>query len=176
MKSDLPSPEILRKMLRYDPESGKLFWLPRGPNLARRPETFNTQFAWREAGSVNKRGYRVTKIFGKVYRAHRLAWAIYHGVWPDGDLDHRDGVRDNNRISNLRPATNKENQKNAKLRSISTSGICGVSWITKDQRWRAQIGVDNRIVYLGQFRELSVATAVRKEAETLLMFSERHGT
>ena len=67
-------------------------------------------------------------VDGKRYRAHRLAWLYVYGAWPLGRLDHEDTDRQNNRIKNLRPASNAENLHNRGKQKNNTSGYKSVSW------------------------------------------------
>jgi hypothetical protein len=67
-------------------------------------------------------------------------------------IDHVDGCKTNNRITNLREATNQQNLRNmARLRSDNTSGFRGVHWAKKRQKWVAAICVDGRSKFLGHY-------------------------
>lgn len=110
------------------------------------------------AGSVinskpSKNGYIYVAVFDSKILAHRLAWALSHGEWPPHDVDHIDGVRSNNRLSNLRPATRSENMQNArKARASNKScGLLGVSWSKAANRWSASIKTNGKAMYLGLF-------------------------
>lgn len=100
------TPDLLRTLLRYDPDTGRLFWLERSADIdPRRPFRirFNDHTSGNEAfTSDDGNGYRQGKVLGKKMRGHRVAWAIFYGKWPEGDLRHRNGVRSDNRIANLR--------------------------------------------------------------------------
>lgn len=82
--------------------------------------------------------------------AHRLAWFYAYGVWPQDQIDHRNGIRSDNRICNLREATNSLNKANERRRTDNTSGFKGVHR-RENGRWRARIGVGNRRLALGDF-------------------------
>lgn len=111
----LPAPmvvEKLREILRYNPETGGLTWaVDRGSN-------FNKMKAGSIAGSVKSHGYVAIKINGQLYKAHRLAWYLGTGVWPDPalEVDHINQVKGDNRLCNLRLVTRSENQKNVAQR------------------------------------------------------------
>jgi hypothetical protein len=95
-------------------------------------------------------GYQLVCVDGHKYPAHRLAWLIAHGVWPDGQIDHINGNRADNRLENLRDvprAINAQNQRRAPKNSAS--GFLGVS--RHNNRWRARITIDKRTVRLGTF-------------------------
>lgn len=117
------------------------------------------------------RGYLRVSIGRKRYKAHRVAWAIYYGEWPEDQIDHINGVRDDNRLSNLRAATNTENARNRRLPENSMSGVLGVRWDKNRWVWRVEIG--DR--YLGSFESFRDAYAVRKEAEAAEGYHENHG-
>lgn len=172
MTKDLPSPELLRKLLRYEPKTGKLFWLYRDD--AR--HQWNARYAGAEAFTAKKsNGYKHGKIYGDIYQAHRVIWAIVHGEWPDGDIDHINGDKTNNTIANLRKVSRSENLRNAKMKSNNTSGHNGVSWDTRKSKWVAMIGFDGKQKHLGYFANIANAIAARKVAETGKGFTERHG-
>ena len=95
--------------------------------------------------------------------AHRIAWALHYGEWPNKSLDHIDGDRTNNRINNLREANSSQNTINSKVRSDNTTGARGVG---KNQYgWVAQIQSDGKRHYLGFFKTKAEAVAARAEAE-----------
>lgn len=91
------------------------------------------------AGRINGNGHRQIGISGKRYMAHRLAWLYVYGVWPSKELDHINGIRDDNRIVNLREATRSENCRNRKKPVTNTSGLKGVTWHKAANKWAAQI-------------------------------------
>ena len=108
-------------------------------------------------------GYGVVKLNGQVYKAHRIIFKFVYGYLPDM-LDHRDGNKMNNNITNLRPATAQENQRNAQLRVDSTSGATGVSF--SKGKWRAYIYVDQKQINLGRFLVKELAVEARRKAQT----------
>ena len=124
---------------------------------------------WRDrVGSINL-GYLNIKIDHKHYKVHRLAWLYVHGEWPNDQIDHINGDRADNRISNLRAATRSQNKQNArKARSDSRSGLIGAMWDTKNNKWVSRIMVDGKRKYLGLFDEAEQAHAVYIEAKRIL--------
>lgn len=155
MKSELYSrlPALqVRVYLAYDSQAGALKWLRR-PETNYRAKAFNSNFAGKTVGALFKNGYvGVTiTIEGHEFKtyAHILAWAHYHGVWPEADIDHRDGDRTNNAIENLRSATESQNLSNCRMRSNNTSGFKGVS--AADGRWVANVQFEHQNHYLGMF-------------------------
>jgi hypothetical protein len=165
--------ERARQLFSYDPESGDLRWRPRIVEMfdnsknsaARACSTWNKRFAGKLAGTINYKGYRVFAIDNISYRAHHIAWLITYGQLPNGQLDHRHGIRDSNPISQLREATPGEQQQNRKKARTNTSGYTGVSWHKQMQQWAAYISVDRKHIFLGLFddpREASEAYLAAK--------------
>jgi len=120
-------------------------------------------------------GYREVSILGKSYRSHRLAWLLHYGEEPKNQIDHINGVRDDNRIENLRDTTQAENCKNVKKPKNNTSGCVGVYWKKRDSVWRAAISVNDIQVSLGAFKDKSDAIAARLKAEIKYGFHANHG-
>jgi hypothetical protein len=153
MPQDLPSPELLRKLLRYEPKTGKLFWKARPIQMfkdLRACEAWNARYANNEAFVTDDgRGYKQGSLFDKKYRAHRVVWALVYNSWPDEEIDHVDGNGLNNRMSNLRLATRFQNCQNAKIRINNVSGLKGVS--KNRSKWRARIKVNGVLHRLGNY-------------------------
>ncbi len=171
-------PTLLREILKYDPETGVLTWRVRGVAWFvkdEQAEAWNARYAGKPAFVVfDTRGYLNGKIFSHRYFAHRVIWALVHGVWPER-VDHISGVRTDNRIANLRNVSGVENDRNRKRPITNTSGVIGVVWHKGKQRWVAQIGVDNRMIFIGQFADFEEAVAARKAAEVEYGYHENHG-
>jgi len=104
-------------------------------------------------------------ISGKKYFAHRLVWVIHYGCWPENQIDHKDGDRLNNRLSNIRLATITQNSRNRSKRSDNSSGHPGVCWYHKHQRWAARISVNGKRIHLGFYISFEDAVLKRKSAE-----------
>lgn len=155
MITDLLTVDKLREWFDYSPSTGL---------LTRRVTRSNRSVAGSVAGT-NSIGYVALKIDGRRYLAHRLAWLHTYGVWPSKNLDHINGVRSDNRIANLREATQAENLQNPSIRSNNTSGHTGVDWSSSMNKWRARIKVGRRDINLGYFKELEDAVAARAEGK-----------
>lgn len=163
--------ERLREVLRYDPDTGKFYW------RARNTQPFDGRFAGREALTAdNGQGYKCGMVDQKPVKAHRVAFAMMAGKWPD-NIDHIDGSRSNNKWANLRHATKKENSENQKLRSTNTSGQLGVFYRKDIDKWAAQIGGKSSggKQHLGMFNTKEEAVAARKGAEIVLGYHPNHG-
>lgn len=172
------SPAALRELLRYEPDTGRLFWLPRPrcySSSNRQHNAWNAKWAGREAlTATSKKGYRYGTVLTHGARAHRVAYAIFHGEWPD-QVDHIDGDPANNRSNNLRSVTAKVNQRNMKRQERSTSGVTGVYRCKDTNRWRARIVVDRVQIHLGRFDSIEAAASARKAAEAKHEFHPNHG-
>jgi hypothetical protein len=169
---ELPPTEYLRKRLRYEAETGKLFWLA----YSGMPPNWLGRFAGKEAftGRITS-GYHTGKIDGRTFFAHRIAWALHYGAAPTGEIDHINGLKTDNRILNLRDATRGENQRNTFMRRCNTSGFTGVTRHKCTRRWAAQIQVDKKALHLGLFDTKEAAAKARASAELAHGFSARHG-
>jgi hypothetical protein len=144
--------ERVTELLEY--RDGDLFWKRRMSGSAGKGDI---------AGCVRKDGYRVVRIDGKLYLAHRLVWLIHHGCIPPM-LDHINMDRTNNRIENLREASNAENMCNSLARSTNTSGVKGVSWFKPIKKWAAVIGIPGKSIHLGYFNDISEAEQAMRTA------------
>lgn len=175
----------ISKLLKYEPETGKLFWLPRTADMFQdsafragtpaRVKCWNSRFAGKEAFCLWPNGYKVLSISGKRYLAHRVVWIMHYGAWPSNHLDHINGVRSDNQISNLREVTYSENSQNHRPHKTNTSGTMGVVWHKRDKRWQAGIMVSGKTIHLGQFTEKDDAISARKQAEKDYGFHPNHG-
>lgn len=103
------------------------------------------------AGYQHHSGYRCICIGNKSYSAHRLAWLYMTGKWPTKQIDHINGIKNDNRFSNLREATRSENCQNKIKQSNNTSGYTGVSWHKATQKWSANIKLNGKQTYLGVY-------------------------
>ncbi len=135
-----------RELLAYDPETGLLAWkITRGKAVA-----------GRTAGFMRTSGYYKTKIGGREYLVHRLAWLIYYGEWPNDQVDHVDGCRVNNKISNLRQVSCSENHQN--LKKATARNKLGVLGVCIDRgRIRADIRVGGKLKFLGRYQTIEEA-------------------
>lgn len=119
-----------------------------------------------------------SKRHGKIFqlKAHRIAWALHYGEWPDPEsyIDHIDGDRSNNKIENLREVTPHENAKNKKRPKNNTTGHIGIRQL-ESKNWQAYITVDSKFKSLGSYEDKFEAMRVRKEAEKKYGFHENHG-
>jgi len=156
----------LKELLNYDPETGVFTWISRRGSKA----------AGSVAGTPHyKQGYIRIKIDGEMYSAHRLAWLYVYGEWPKHETDHINHDRQDNRIENLRSVTRHQNARNRTLRSDSTSGVVGVNWFKRNQKWGARIFKNGKFVFLGLFERFEDAVEARKNASVEYGFHQNHG-
>jgi hypothetical protein len=149
-----------RDKFNYDPESGL---------LTHRTSHFKSKIG-KVAGGRDNNGYVHVKIKDDSYPAHRIAWLLTYGELPSRFLDHINGDRADNRIANLRLATQSENNQNQrKARSDNKStGILGVHYFPEGDKYRPRIMVDGKSVYLGLFETEKEARAAYLTAKRLL--------
>ncbi len=174
---ELPAPNVLRQLLRYEPETGKLFWKPRSRDhfkTNRSHATWNARYAGAEAFTAfDGHGYRTGAVNYRQLKAHQVIWAMEKGEWPSF-IDHINGKRADNRIGNLRDVSRADNQRNHKMHVTNSSGQMGVCWHERAGKWCAYID-NGRRFHLGLFEALEDAIAARRKAEKDIGFHENHG-
>lgn len=165
--------------VQYDAVAGRFFWLPRPAAMFERHRDFkiwNTKFAGAETlKSRTMLGYCQGLISGKRVKAHRIAWLLHHGRWPEFGIDHINGVKSDNRIVNLRDVPQAENNKNSSLPRTSTTGVIGVAWHKNHQSWQAYITIGGQRKNLGRHADFNDAVSARREAERRFGFHRNHG-
>ena len=184
-EKQLPSPELLRQLLRYDPDTGKLYWKERDISFFDATERrsakhacaqWNSRFSGKEAFTAdNGKGYLNGKIIKRNYSAHRIIWTMFYGTAPIDQIDHINGIRSDNRISNLRAVSSKENSMNRAIRNDNSSGCTGVYFVKKTCRWVCTISTNGKLVHLGSFADKNDAITARKDAEAKYGFHPNHG-
>lgn len=148
--------EYLLSILDYDPETGVFKWKVMMSTRAM-PGSI--------AGTINAQGYIQIVIKNTIYRAHRLAWFYVYKKWPKDIIDHIDRNTQNNAISNLRDVNLSTNGLNCKITHRNMSGTKGVSYNERSKRWRADIKIEGKAIYLGSFIDYEFAVKARKDAE-----------
>lgn len=144
----------LREVFAYHPKTGIVTW--KVDRFTGKPER-KIISAGDEAGCVVASGYRLIRVnYCRIY-AHRLAWMLTHGEWPAGIVDHANMNRLDNRLSNLRLATESQNRANCKPRA--KSGFKGVVKLKHANSFMAQITADGVKKYLGCFASAEDAHA-----------------
>jgi hypothetical protein len=170
--------EIARKLIAYDPDTGVLTWLPREREWFKTDRSWkgwNVQFSGKQAGYAGTKGYIYVCILEKPYRAHRVAWLLMTGSWPENEIDHINHDRADNRFVNLRDVPHLDNHRNMSIRVASASGVTGVYWHKTFRKWHAYIKVNGRGLHLGSFSEKHDAISARKAAEIEHSYHPNHG-
>lgn len=146
----------LKVLLDYNHETGLFTWKVRS----------GRQAPGKVAGSRHSKGYIEIMVDGNHLYAHRLAWLYMNGDFPEFQIDHINGIREDNRFVNLRIVTNAQNMQNQRnARSDSASGFLGVS--LKNRRWRADIKVSGKSKHIGIFDTPEDAHAAYLAAKAL---------
>jgi hypothetical protein len=160
-KEDELSLEQARSLLSYDPLTGALNW--------KRPPRRGVGIG--PAGCVNADGYKIIGYGGHEYMAIHLIWLLQTGEWPEHGVDHKDRDTTNDCWANLRAATYSQNNQNMSLRKDNSTGVRGVSYDPKNQKFYTRIRKDHRVHWLGYHDTLAGAAAARQSAE-LKLFGE----
>lgn len=164
-----PRYEEVARLFTYDRETGVLYWRNKNRNSIRSNYV---------AGSIKgtRDGYRRVCVNGKICQEHRVIMMLCFGHIPENaEIDHINHVRDDNRLVNLRFATQGENLKNQSVSSKNTSGVTGVYFSKARKKYIAQIKVNRKLIYLGMFETLEEAAAARAEANLKFNFHNNHG-
>lgn len=127
------------------------------------------------AGGKDKYGYQIVSVNYRLFKCHRIIWALFYGEWPSGSIDHINGVKDDNRIENLRVVTHQENLRNQKKRKTNKTGVHGISRQRALSKWQVFITVDYKNIYLGVYEDFFEAVCARKSAELQYGFHVNHG-
>ena len=152
-KRPLPTRAEVLRLLSYDPDTGIFTWLPRAPKPR---DSFNKVFAHTEAGTIVL-GYVRIAFGGMIHSAHRLAWLIMTGEWPDGEIDHKNTIKNDNRWGNLRKATHAQNTHNRAGRSRKGLPKGVATHHSTPGRFVAQIKTPEGVQYLGIYGSPSEA-------------------
>lgn len=133
--------ERLKSQLDYNPLTGLFIWKVTRHRIVKGDL----------AGSINSKGYVIIRLDGEHHKAHRLAWFYVYGMWPS-EVDHKDGIKSNNAILNLRDGSHNDNMQNQmKPKSTTKTGFLGVSFDKRLSKYKAQIRTNGINNYLGVF-------------------------
>ena len=166
---------LLKEFLEFDPTTGELTWKERAEKHFKAPwaaRRWNRLYAGKPAFTRLLNGYKAGVINGTTLLAHRVIWALHYGAFPTEFLDHIDGDRTNNAITNLREADPTLNGQNQGLSKASTSGVMGVSWSKRNKSWKAYNGVQH---FVGYFHNIEAAAEARAKACVAAGFPPNHG-
>lgn len=146
----------LKQYLNYDPDTGVFTW-----KVTKRKDMKPGSIA----GTISVNGYWVIRINDKLYYAHRLAFLYMEGYFPEHQVDHINRIKDDNRWCNLREVSRQCNSKNCGPSSKNTSGIVGVIWLKRDNKWCSRIAINKKQIGLGTFESKADAARARLEGE-----------
>lgn len=153
IQTETVTQQRLRELLWYCPATGIFEW----------KRSAKGRKMGRPAGCKSAVGYIVIRIDGVLYQAHRLAFLYIYGRWPNGDIDHKDGVRTNNALDNIRECSRSTNLHN-RMVGKGRSGLIGASWCEQAGRWHARIQEGGRQRHIGTFPTAELAHAAYMEA------------
>lgn len=148
--------DYIKRLLRYDPETGLIYWKTNHNNVKKGQLTYT---------KLRKRGYLIINIKKKDFLVHRIAFLLMTGEWPKLLVDHINGDKTDNRFCNLRLATNAQNIQNSKLSVKNISGFKGVCWNNVCKKWSAYITSNGQSYNLGLYLKIEDAIQARIEAE-----------
>lgn len=143
------------RLFNYDRDTGILTW--------KNPPEYS-RFIHGSVVGHKINGYLRVKIYGMQLYVHRIAWLITHNDWPNGVIDHINGDRSDNRISNLRAVTNTQNSWNSKMRKNNSSGVKGVTFNSAANKWVGRIRVDGKRIHVGCFDDIEEAKIAMEDA------------
>lgn len=151
--------ERLQELMHYDPDTGDFKWKVQKARCIKIGEVIHR---------IDYKGYVVVKIDGKTYKLHRLVFLYMEGYLPENQVDHINRIRNDNRWCNLREVSKQCNLRNSKQRIDNTSGVKGVCWFKRDNKWQVNIRILDKKHYLGLFNDFAEAVAHRLAAEQCL--------
>jgi hypothetical protein len=166
MKSKV-SYDRLREILTYIPDTGVWLWKDPPPRSKVNKGDL--------AGCISRNTkhpdncYRRIKIDGRMYKAAILAWFWTYGVWPSKDLDHANGDSLDDRINNLREATDSQNRANSRVPMHNTSGFMGINWNKRNKRWHVRVMKEGYRHWVGAFKSLDEAKEAHRNKSIELL-------
>ncbi len=177
--------DLFNECFYLDQENWTLVWKDRPIhhfNCESSMKMANTKYSGKKAGYKNKRkkdktAYIMIQISGRMISAHRVIYAMYHGLksFNGMEIDHIDGNGLNNNISNLRLVSSLENNRNKSLLITNRSGVTGVRYDHKKNKWCASIWNNGKNRHLGVFDNIFDAVCARKSSQNAIGFHSNHG-
>lgn len=158
-----PTADLLRQLFHYDSKTGL---------VTRKVAVSTTTKVGDIVGTLHTKGYLRVQIHGKFYYLHRVIWCMETGFWPAGEIDHRDGVRSNNKWSNLRDGSKSSNGQNRSLSRNSTTGYTGVTFVKRRGNYQAYINSGGSRKNLGTFATAELAHTAYLQAKKTLHLAQ----
>lgn len=163
MRDDAWYKNDLLERLCYDPETGKINW--------------KVDHGGREAlCGLHQLGYLYGRVYKKAFYAHRVAWLLHYGDWPEGEIDHINGNRADNRLCNLRDIPKDVNAKNKRMSSRNKTGYNGVCFNKRNGKYLVQVGSKGFKKFSAHYETLDEAVRVRREKEAEFGYHVNHGS
>lgn len=159
MTEKILTQEILKEHLHYNPDTGVFTWI-------KKTSSYSRVSVGDIAGWYDYKNYLKIKILDKSHFTHRLVWLYVYGYIPKEDIDHINGIKNDNRVINLRLASNSENHQNRIVSKNNKSGYIGVS--PHLNKWRSKITLNGKSIYLGIFNTPEEAHKHYVAAKSLL--------
>lgn len=153
MQKNDESVKAVSEVLDYCPDTGDFYWKISTGGIAK-----GAKAGWEENS-----GYMAVRYKGVKCLSHRIAFYMMHGYLPEM-VDHKDGNTTNNKIENLREATQAKNKWNMRIPSNNTSGVKGVHWNEDTNKWAAKISINGKQKWLGLYDDIELAELVVQEA------------
>jgi hypothetical protein len=161
----LPELKYLQECFDYNRETGELFWKVRPMHHFVDLGTYkswNSRFSGKRISYISSVGYYAVRINESRYQVHRIIWKLEHSEDPSELIDHKDGNKLNNRITNLREATHQENNRNVNARNII--GVKGVTFRKNKGDYQVNITLDRKTYHLGLFETIEEASLAYQKA------------
>ena len=151
----------IRRLFYYNKKTGILRWKIK-------PSKHSNIKIGDEAGSIGSNGYKRVQVNNKHYYVHIIIWIGMTGYKSENDIDHKDRNRINNKWNNLREISKQCNQRNCSIRKDNTSGIKGVSFCKRDNKWLSRLAINKKQKTIGAFKDFDEAVCHRLAVEQCL--------
>ncbi len=150
----------------FEYKNGKLHWKIKPANRVKIGD---------EVGHLSA-GYRRFEYKNQQYHVHRVIWEMHKGPIGSGlEVDHINHIKNDNRIENLRLISHAENTRNKSIAANNTSGISGVHWNKRLNKWHVQITANGVRKHVGLFNSMEDAITAREQAKSLFGYHKNHG-
>ena len=153
-KPPRPSDEVLAETFVYDPDTGLIRMLVCGELVECEKDIL-----------LSGKKYKCVNYKRYTYLSHRLAWFLHYGNWPENTIDHIHHDGRDNRITELRDVPHVVNMRNRKMHKGNKSGISGVRWNPKMNKWHVAFSINGRTKSFGHFSDIEEARKVRRALE-----------